>query len=146
MSPSQFSTADVSKTSPTPSNINYVRRLGLDDIDGSDPIFETIPGRGTNVASPVPTVFLADAITAAEQALDGTFNGHPPTLEFLALEDGSLASHTYGFTEAAFNLQNNNFGNGGLGNDRVTISVQNSAGVDNADFSTPPEFIFIPVS
>ncbi|KAF7333887.1 hypothetical protein MSAN_02401300 [Mycena sanguinolenta] len=65
-----------------------------DDIDDSDPIFETKPGRGTNVASAVPSVFLADAITAAEHALDGTFNGHPPTLEFLALEDGSLTSHT----------------------------------------------------
>ncbi|KAF7341083.1 Extracellular metalloproteinase [Mycena sanguinolenta] len=244
-----------------------------DDIDDSDPIFETKPGRGTNVASAVPSVFLADAITAAEHALDGTFNGHPPTLEFLALEDESLTSHTlsrlrmrqmpgrrlsltaellsgtdfvtkasylvlpiqeiltqgfqtivdpqdplastpngwqsdgttntttmvgnnaisfkgaqtatttesvaglisnypqnagtaptttadvdgarvnafyivntlrefsyrYVFTEAAFNFHNNNFGNGGLGNDRVTISVQTSAGVDNAYFSTPPD-------
>ncbi|KAF7372721.1 Extracellular metalloproteinase mep [Mycena sanguinolenta] len=235
----------------------------------------------TNVASSVPAVSLVDAITAAEQALDGTFNGHPPTLEFLALEDGSLRlthvmqiqneetnlwveafvdahtaellsvtdfvtkasylvlpiqeeiltdgfqtlddpqdplaryvsspdgwhsdgttnttttagnnaisfkgaqtatttesaaglvfnypqnaataptttanvdaarvnafyivntihdfSYRYGFTEAAFNFQNNNFGKGGAGNDRVTISVQNSAGVDNADFSTPPD-------
>ncbi|KAJ6448194.1 Fungalysin metallopeptidase-domain-containing protein [Mycena sanguinolenta] len=231
----------------------------------------------TNVASSVPSVSLADAITAAEGALDGTFNRHPPTLEFLALEDGSLRlthvfqiqnedtnawveafvdahtaellsitdfvakasylvlpiqeeiltqgfqtlvdpqdpldspdgwhsdgtttttttagnnavsfkgaqtattaesaaglvfnypqnaatapttaanvdaarvnafylvntvhdfSYRYGFTEAAFNFQNNNFGKGGAGNDRVTISVQNSAGVDNADFSTPPD-------
>ncbi|KAJ7448108.1 Fungalysin metallopeptidase-domain-containing protein [Mycena latifolia] len=48
-------------------------------------------------------------------------------------------SYRYGFTEAAFNLQNNNFGKGGVGNDRVTISVQSTAGVDNADFSTPPD-------
>ncbi|KAJ7452329.1 Fungalysin metallopeptidase-domain-containing protein [Mycena latifolia] len=48
-------------------------------------------------------------------------------------------SYRYGFTEAAFNFQNNNFGKGGVGNDRVTISVQSTAGVDNADFSTPPD-------
>ncbi|KAJ7108331.1 Fungalysin metallopeptidase-domain-containing protein [Mycena epipterygia] len=48
-------------------------------------------------------------------------------------------SYRYGFTEAAFNFQNNNFGKGGVGNDHVTISVQDSAGVDNADFSTPPD-------
>ena len=47
--------------------------------------------------------------------------------------------YRYGFTESAFNFQNNNFGNGGRGNDRVTISVQSSAGIDNADFSTPPD-------
>ncbi|KAH8107793.1 Fungalysin metallopeptidase-domain-containing protein [Cristinia sonorae] len=48
-------------------------------------------------------------------------------------------SFKYGFTEAAFNFQNNNFGNGGKGNDRVTISVQDSAGKDNADFATPAD-------
>ena len=40
-------------------------------------------------------------------------------------------SFVYGFTERTFNFQNNNFGNGGAGNDRVTISVQDSAGRDN---------------
>ncbi|TBU26937.1 Fungalysin metallopeptidase-domain-containing protein [Dichomitus squalens] len=48
-------------------------------------------------------------------------------------------SYVYGFTEAGFNFQNNNFGKGGAGNDRVTISVQDSAGIDNADFATPPD-------
>jgi extracellular elastinolytic metalloproteinase len=43
-----------------------------------------------NVASSTPTVSLADAIASAEQTLDGIFNEHPPTLEFLALEDGSV--------------------------------------------------------
>ncbi|KAJ7798512.1 Fungalysin metallopeptidase-domain-containing protein [Mycena olivaceomarginata] len=203
----------------------------------------------------VPTISLEDAIASAEQTIDGTFNEHPPTLEFLALEVGSVRlthvmqiqnaetnawleafvdAHTgdvlsltdfvtktsylllptqkeiltpefqtlfhpqdtlgggnnaisfkgpqtattaqsatglvfnylqsamtattttaninaarvnafhivnsYGFTEAAFNFQNNNFGKGGARSDRITISVQNSAGIDNADFSTPPEY------
>ncbi|KAF5346158.1 hypothetical protein D9758_009961 [Tetrapyrgos nigripes] len=47
--------------------------------------------------------------------------------------------YQYGFTEAAFNFQTNNFGKGGAGNDRVTVSIQDSAGTDNADFSTPPD-------
>ncbi|KAF9556787.1 hypothetical protein CPC08DRAFT_75227 [Agrocybe pediades] len=48
-------------------------------------------------------------------------------------------TYRYGFTEAAFNFQVNNNGKGGKGNDRVTISVQDSAGTDNADFSTPAD-------
>ncbi|KAF8156604.1 Fungalysin metallopeptidase-domain-containing protein [Crassisporium funariophilum] len=48
-------------------------------------------------------------------------------------------TYRYGFTEAAFNFQNDNFGKGGVGNDRVTVSVQDSAGTDNADFSTPAD-------
>ncbi|KAJ7093265.1 Fungalysin metallopeptidase-domain-containing protein [Mycena belliarum] len=231
----------------------------------------------TTVASSTPSISLEAAIAAAEATLDGTFNQHPPTLEFLALEDGALAlthvvqiqndatgawveafvdahsgnvlsitdfvtkasylvlpltkevltqgfetltdpqdltaspngwhsdgtttttttagnnvvafkgaqsattaqsaaglvfnfpqsattaptttanvnaarvnafyvvnsihdlSYRYGFTEAAFNFQNNNFGKGGAGNDRVTVSVQDSAGTDNADFATPAD-------
>ncbi|KAI0315941.1 Fungalysin metallopeptidase-domain-containing protein [Amylostereum chailletii] len=48
-------------------------------------------------------------------------------------------SYLYGFTESAFNFQKDNFGKGGKGSDPVTISVQDSAGTDNADFSTPPD-------
>ncbi|KAH9013761.1 Fungalysin metallopeptidase-domain-containing protein [Lactarius hengduanensis] len=48
-------------------------------------------------------------------------------------------TYRYGFTETTFNFQTNNFGKGGIGNDRVTASVQDPAGTDNADFSTPPD-------
>lgn len=42
--------------------------------------------------------------------------------------------------KAASNFQNNNFGKGGAQNDRVTISVQDSSGTNNAQFKTPPEY------
>ena len=42
-----------------------------------------------------------------------------------------------------FNFQNNNFNKGGKGNDRVTISVQDSSGIDNANFATPAEYVSI---
>jgi extracellular elastinolytic metalloproteinase len=48
-------------------------------------------------------------------------------------------AYKYGFTEAAFNFQNDNFGNGGSGNDRVLMSVQDASGTNNANFATPPE-------
>jgi extracellular elastinolytic metalloproteinase len=41
-----------------------------------------------NVASSTLTVSLEDAIASAEQTINGTFNEHPPTLEFLMLEVG----------------------------------------------------------
>ncbi|TEB21336.1 hypothetical protein FA13DRAFT_1800068, partial [Coprinellus micaceus] len=37
-------------------------------------------------------------------------------------------AYRYGFTEAAFNFQDDNFGKGGSGNDRVLMSVQDSLG------------------
>ncbi|VDC06710.1 unnamed protein product [Peniophora sp. CBMAI 1063] len=48
-------------------------------------------------------------------------------------------SYLYGFTEAAYNFQNDNQGKGGKGGDRVMISVQDSLGTDNAAFTTFPD-------
>ncbi len=44
-----------------------------------------------------------------------------------------------GLTEQAFNFQHNNFGRGGLGNDRVSAEGQDSSGSNNANFGTPAD-------
>ncbi|HTK76910.1 MAG TPA: M36 family metallopeptidase, partial [Gemmataceae bacterium] len=44
-----------------------------------------------------------------------------------------------GFTEAARNFQNDNFGRGGLAADRVSAEFQDSSGTDNANFFTPAD-------
>ena len=44
-----------------------------------------------------------------------------------------------GFTEAAGNFQNNNFGRGGLGNDAVQADAQDGEDVNNANFGTPED-------
>ncbi|TFK68006.1 metalloprotease MEP2 [Pluteus cervinus] len=48
--------------------------------------------------------------------------------------------YRYGFTEVAFNFQDDNFGKGGQGGDAVRLSVQDSSrGVNNAFFETGPD-------
>lgn len=42
-----------------------------------------------------------------------------------------------GFDPAAGNFQNNNFGGGGSGNDRVLADAQDGSGTNNANFATP---------
>lgn len=44
-----------------------------------------------------------------------------------------------GFTEQARNFQNNNFGRGGLGSDRISAEGQDSSATNNANFSTPSD-------
>ncbi len=44
-----------------------------------------------------------------------------------------------GFTEAARNFQNDNFGRGGVAGDRVRGEGQDSSGTNNANFSTPAD-------
>jgi hypothetical protein len=44
-----------------------------------------------------------------------------------------------GFTEAARNFQNNNFGRGGVAGDRISAEEQDYSGTNNANFSTPAD-------
>ena len=46
------------------------------------------------------------------------------------------ALYQLGFTEQARNFQNDNFGRGGVANDRVSAEAQDSAGTNNANFAT----------
>lgn len=48
-------------------------------------------------------------------------------------------TYKYGFTEAAGNFQLNHYGRGGLGNDQVQADAQDGSGLNNANFSTPPD-------
>ena len=45
----------------------------------------------------------------------------------------------YGFTSAAGNFQQNNYGLGGSGSDYVRADSQDGSGMNNANFSTPPD-------
>ncbi|HYP00734.1 MAG TPA: M36 family metallopeptidase, partial [Pyrinomonadaceae bacterium] len=47
--------------------------------------------------------------------------------------------YTLGFTEALFNMQQDNFGRGGTGRDAVDAQVQDGSGVNNANMSPQPE-------
>jgi hypothetical protein len=42
------------------------------------------------VASATPSVSLDKSISVAEAALDGTYNGHPASVQYIRKEDGSL--------------------------------------------------------
>ncbi len=47
--------------------------------------------------------------------------------------------YVYGMDEAAGNFQQNNYGNGGAGNDYVRSEAQDGSGTCNANFSTPTD-------
>ncbi|KAI0045239.1 hypothetical protein FA95DRAFT_1495726 [Auriscalpium vulgare] len=100
--------------------------------------FKSSQSTGTTAASSSPLIF--DYTQNAAQAPTVAANIHAAvTNAFYIVNSIHDISYRYGFTESAFNFQTNNFGNGGKGSDRVTISVQDSAGTDNADFSTPAD-------
>lgn len=47
--------------------------------------------------------------------------------------------YKYGFDEASGNFQQNNFGNGGTDGDPVNSDAQDGSGLNNANFSSPPD-------
>ncbi len=47
--------------------------------------------------------------------------------------------YQYGFDEVSGNFQQNNYGNGGAGNDYVFADALDGAGTNNANFGTPPD-------
>jgi uncharacterized repeat protein (TIGR01451 family) len=47
--------------------------------------------------------------------------------------------YNLGFDEAAGNFENNNFGKGGTGGDRVLAECQDGSGTSTSSFSTPPD-------
>jgi len=47
--------------------------------------------------------------------------------------------YIYGFDEVSGNFQENNYGNGGAAGDRVNADGQDGSGLNNANFSTPPD-------
>ncbi|EIM81848.1 uncharacterized protein STEHIDRAFT_103213 [Stereum hirsutum FP-91666 SS1] len=100
--------------------------------------FKTSQTTGTTSqsSSGLNFIYVQDATTAPTTAV----NVHAATTNaFYVVNTIHDVSYKYGFTESAFNFQNNNFGKGGSGNDRVTISVQDAAGTNNADFATPAD-------
>lgn len=48
-------------------------------------------------------------------------------------------TYRYGFTEAAGNYQENNYGRGGTQGDAVQADAQDGSGTNNANFSAPPD-------
>ena len=78
-------------------------------------------------------------------------NPTPQTYPISAFQNGAVTQLFYvsnrfhdemyrlGFTEQAGNFQQNNFGRGGIGNDRVSAEAQDSSGTNNANFSTPAD-------
>jgi hypothetical protein len=47
--------------------------------------------------------------------------------------------YVYGFDEVGGNFQENNYGNGAIGNDSVNAEAQDGSGTCNANFGTPPD-------
>ena len=120
-------------TSVTDGN-NVQAGLDIDGVNGVDaPVagasrvfdFTYNPGPGSPAPGDAPTT--------------GGFRNGEVTNMFYWVNRFHDETYRLGFTEAARNFQDNNFGRGGLGSDRISAEAQDSFGANNANFATPAD-------
>ena len=114
--------------------------LDRDGTDGVDFNSEAVaPNRNFNFAyTPFdPNTNAGDTPVPSPQTYPGSqFQQGSITQMFYICNWYHDELYRLGFTESARNFQHDNFGRGGLGNDRVRGEGQDSSGTNNANFST----------
>lgn len=109
--------------------------LDIDGVNGIDP-------NGRAIGNPSRTFsfsYTPGGQTGATAPSDPSYRMGSVTNLFFWSNRYHDRLYQLGFTEAAGNFQDNNFGRGGLGADYVRAEVQDSGGTNNANFATPPD-------
>ncbi|KAJ1340905.1 hypothetical protein BSLG_010755 [Batrachochytrium salamandrivorans] len=149
MARSCMPTSSSCATTPRPSGSRVFNGINP-EIKGSSPNGWTA-GKATE-GNNIITSNLSGKTTPSTRngVFDTKFNGgnEPGTDDNIAASAVNLfyinnlmhdITYQYGFTEKAGNFQKDNFGKGGRGNDAVSINVQSSRGVNNANFLSPAD-------
>ncbi len=101
------------------------------DIDANNvPDAGSSPDGGANLIFDFPLDLTQAPSTYRPAAVTNLFYWNNYIHDFMYL---------YGFNEASGNFQQNNYGNGGVGNDYVQAEAQDGSGTNNANFATPPD-------
>ncbi|MBK9164821.1 MAG: M36 family metallopeptidase [Acidobacteria bacterium] len=127
-------------TNLTDGNFNEagVDRVAPNGVDAPQPGDGACPGAGcrefTSTWNPAPGNPAPGDDPLTAQAQRGAV-----IQMFYAMNWYQSEMYRLGFTEQAFNFQQDNFGRGGVGADRVSSEGQDSSGTNNANFSTPAD-------
>jgi len=103
--------------------------------------FPFVPGNpNTNAGdNPLPGGAPGTCLAQADATLPSDYQKAAVTQLFYIVNRYHDAMYRLGFTEPAFNFQNDNFARGGTANDRVSAQAQDCSGTDNANFTTPAD-------
>ena len=107
------------------------------DIDGSDGVDAPMAGVGRAFSSAWNPPPGNPAPGEDPQTADARFGAVVQMFYVMNLYHDAL--YQLGFTEQAFNFQDDNFGRGGNGGDRIRSEGQDGSGTNNANMSTPAD-------
>jgi extracellular elastinolytic metalloproteinase len=104
--------------------------LAQEDIDGNNNTPGYRPNGGSNLVFDFPLDFEEHPHDNQDACITNLFYWNNITHDVI---------YHYGFTEAAGNFQQNNYGRGGRADDYVFADAMDGSGTNNANFSTPPD-------
>jgi hypothetical protein len=103
--------------------------------------FPINPGNPNNSTgdAPIPGGSPSTCLAQSDATLPTDYQKAAVTNLFFIVNKYHDELYRLGFTEAARNFQNDNFGRGGSASDRVSAQAQDCSGSDNANFTTPAD-------
>lgn len=121
------------KTPTSESHVTYTRSNNVhatEDLDGSNVTLGNPAEGGAARNFDFPLDLTKPAINNLDASITNLFYVNNMVHDIL---------YEFGFTETARNFQYHNFGKGGEGADMVLAQAQDASGINNANFSTPPD-------
>ncbi|KAH8978808.1 Fungalysin metallopeptidase-domain-containing protein [Lactarius hatsudake] len=107
--------------------------------DGNNVIAYTGSGLETTAVETSPDLNFNYVTDFTQDPIIGTNTPAAITNAFFVVNSYHDFAYVYGFTEATFNFQSNNFNKGGEEYDRIAVSVQDTEDINGADFAVLPD-------
>ncbi|KAH8991257.1 Fungalysin metallopeptidase-domain-containing protein [Lactarius akahatsu] len=107
--------------------------------DGNNVIAYTGSGLETTAVETSPVLNFNYVTDFTQDPIIGTNPQAAITNAFFVVNSYHDFAYVYGFTEATFNFQSNNFDKSGEEYDRIAVSVQDTEGINGADFAVLPD-------
>ncbi|KAH8984003.1 metalloprotease [Lactarius hatsudake] len=132
-------TTDPQNLNVSPNGWHQEFTSTTNSTDGNNVIAYTGSGLETTAVETSPDLNFNYVTDFTQDPIIGTNTPAAITNAFFVVNCFHDFAYMYGFTEATFNFQSNNFNKGGEEYDRIAVSVQDTEGINGADFAVLPE-------
>ncbi|KAH9174148.1 Fungalysin metallopeptidase-domain-containing protein [Lactarius sanguifluus] len=132
-------TTDPQNLNVSPDGWHQEFTTTTNSTDGNNVIAYTGSGLETTAVETSPVLNFDYVTDFTQDPIIGTNTPAAITNAFFVVNSYHDFAYAYGFTEATFNFQSNNFNKSGEEYDRIAVSVQDTEGINGADFAVLPD-------
>ncbi|KAH8983996.1 Fungalysin metallopeptidase-domain-containing protein [Lactarius hatsudake] len=132
-------TTDPQNLNVSPNGWHQEFTSTTNSTNGNNVIAYTGSGLETTAVETSPDLNFNYVTDFTQDPIVGTNTPAAITNAFFVVNSYHDFAYVYGFTEATFNFQSNNFNKGGEEYDRIVVRVQDTEGINGADFAVLPD-------